>query len=156
MERTLILLKPDAVQRQLVGAIVSRFETKGLKIAGMKLLQVPEATARELYSVHEGKDFHEPLLHFIAAAPVVAMVLQGVGAIATARSLMGATFGPDAAPGTIRGDFGASKRYNLVHGSDSPESAAREIPIFFDEAELVNYNLVVEEWTYARAGDKLI
>ena len=119
-------------------------------------MQVAEATARDLYSIHEDKDFYEPLMAFITASPVVAVVLEGNGAIGMARSLMGATFGPDAAAGTIRGDFGASKRYNLVHGSDSPESAAREIPILFAEEELVDYTLVADTWIYARMGDEII
>ncbi len=156
MERTLILLKPDAVQRGLVGELLARFERKGLKIAALKLLQVDEPTARELYSVHEGRDFYEPLVTFITAAPLVAMVLEGNEAIAVCRGMMGATFGPDAQPGTIRGDFGLSRRYNLVHGSDSPESAAREIAIFFGEDELLDYPLQTVSWVYAMLDGKRI
>ena len=156
MERTLIVLKPDAVQRQLVGQIVGRFERKGLKIVGMKLLRVSPELAARMYGVHEGKDFYQPLIEFITASPVVAIVLEGVGAIAVCRSLMGPTFGPDAPGGTIRGDFGMSKRYNLIHGSDSPESAEREIPLFFVGEELVEYGLVSDGWIYARSGGELI
>ncbi len=156
MERTLILLKPDAVQRQLVGRILARFEDKGLKIAGLKVVQVTEALARQMYVEHEGKDFYGPLVEFITASPVVACALEGVGAISIVRKLLGATFGPQAEPGTIRGDFGASRRYNLVHGSDSPESAAREIPIFFGDDELVDYEPAISSWVYARMGDDLI
>ena len=156
MEKTLILIKPDAVQRQLVGRIIARFEAKGLKIAALKMLHVSRDLATKLYSLHKGKDFYEPLMEFITASPVVAIVLEGVGAIAIARSLMGATFGPDAAAGTIRGDFGASKRYNLVHGSDSAESAAGEIPLLFDEDELMDYDLINSSWIYARSGSELI
>ncbi len=155
-ERTLVLLKPDAVQRQLVGRIVARFEAKGLKIAALKMVQVDEPTARRMYAVHEGKDFYEPLVEFITAAPVVAMVLEGIGAIAVARKLIGATFGPDAEAGTIRGDLGMSRRYNLIHGSDSAESAAAEIPVFFADEEVLDYTRIGERWIYAKQGDELI
>jgi nucleoside-diphosphate kinase len=153
MERTLVVLKPDAVQRQLVGQIVGRFEEKGLKIVAMKLLSVSGELARRMYGVHEGKSFYEPLVEFITASPVVAMVLEGAGAVTVCRSLMGPTFGPDAPGGTIRGDFGMSRRYNLIHGSDSPEAAAREIPIFFAPGEVVDYELLADRWIYARSGD---
>lgn len=149
MERTLILLKPDAVARGLVGQILARFETKGLKIAAVRLMRVSEELARTHYAAHEGKDFYEPLLAFITAGPVLAMVLEGVGAIDVCRKMMGATFGPDAEPGTIRGDFGMSKRYNLIHGSDSPEAAAREIELFFSAEELMDYDRPADAWTYA-------
>ena len=156
MERTLILIKPDAVQRKLAGRILTRFEDKGLKIVGLKLIQVTEELAKEMYSEHEGKDFYEPLLEFVTACPVVVGVLEGVDAITIVRKLLGSTFGPDAEPGTIRGDFGASKRYNLIHGSDSPESASREIAIFFDSQELIDYEPVISRWVYAKHVDKLI
>ena len=152
MQQTLIVLKPDAVQRQLVGRIVARFEQKGLKLAGLKMVQVSEPLARRMYAVHEGKDFYEPLVEFITAGPVVAMVLEGKDVIGVCRGMMGATFGPDAAPGTIRGDFGMSRRYNLIHGSDSPESAAREIPLFFAPEELMDYELHPDRWIYAEAN----
>ena len=156
MERTLIVLKPDAVQRQIVGQIVERFERKGLKVVGLKMLRVDGDLARKMYSVHEDKDFYGPLVEFITASPVVAIVLEGVGAIGVCRSLMGPTFGPEAPGGTIRGDFGMSRRYNLIHGSDSPESAAREIPLFFEPGELCDYELVNVAWVYARQEGKLI
>lgn len=156
MERTLIVLKPDAVQRQLVGQIVSRFERKGLKIVGMKLLRVSPDLAARMYGVHEDKSFYEPLIEFITASPVVAMVLEGVGAIAVCRTLIGPTFGPDAPGGTIRGDFGMSKRYNLIHGSDSPESAGLEIPLFFAEEELADYELISGGSIYAKSDGQLI
>lgn len=156
LERTLIVLKPDAVQRQLVGRIVGRFERKGLKIVGMKLLRVSPELAVRMYGVHEGESFYEPLVEFITASPVVAMVLEGVGAIAVCRTLMGPTFGPAAPGGTIRGDFGMSKRYNLIHGSDSPESAGREIPLLFAEDELADYELISDGWIYARSDGQLI
>jgi nucleoside-diphosphate kinase len=152
MERTLALLKPDAVQRQLVGQIVQRIERKGLKIVGLKMMKVGGDLAREMYGPHKGKDFYEPLVEFITASPVVAMVLEGNDAIAVWRKMMGPTFGPDAPAGTVRGDLGMSKRYNLVHGSDSAESAAREIPLFFGEGELVAYELG-QPWIYARTAE---
>jgi len=148
-ERTLIVLKPDAVQRQLAGRIIERFERKGLKIVGLKMLRVSPDLARRMYSVHEGKDFYAPLVEFITASPVVAIVLEGPGAIGVCRSLMGPTFGPDAPAGTIRGDFGMSRRYNLIHGSDSPASAAREIPLYFQPGELVDYDLAGGRWIVA-------
>jgi len=156
LERTLIVLKPDAVQRQFVGRIVSRFERKGLKIVGMKLLRVSPELAARMYRIHKSKSFYEPLIEFITASPVVAMVLEGVEAIAVCRSLMGPTFGPDAPGGTIRGDFGMSKRYNLIHGSDSPDSAAMEIPLFFAEGEVADYELISDGWIYARSDGQLI
>ena len=135
MECTLVILKPDAVQRGLVGAIVSRFEAKGLKIAAMKMMRISRELAERNYAMHRGKDFYEPLLAFMTAGPVVAMVLEGNDAVRVARTMMGSTFGPDAQPGTIRGDYGLSKRYNLIHGSDSPASAEQEIAVFFTPAE---------------------
>ncbi len=156
MERTLIVLKPDAVQRQLVGRIVARFEAKGLKVVAMKMLQVSPDLARQMYRPHEGKDFYKPLVEFITASPVVAMVLEGKGAVDVVRAMVGPTFGPDAPPGTIRGDFGMSRRYNLVHASDSPASAATEIPLFFAADELVDYELLGEKWLYARLNGELL
>mgnify|MGYP001463899673 CR=1 FL=1 len=155
-ERTLIVVKPDAVHRQLVGRIVDRFESKGLKLVALKMLAVPPELARRMYAEHEGKDFHAPLLEFITAGPVVAMVLEGVGAVAVARKLIGPTFGPDAPGGTIRGDFGLSRRYNLIHGSDSPASAQREIALFFRPDEVIEYDLHGERWIYAAWQGKRI
>jgi len=152
MERTLVLLKPDAVQRGLVGRILARFEEKGLKVVGLKMMSVSRELARRVYSVHEGKDFFEPLIEFVTGGPVVAAVLEGKDAVCITRKLLGPTFGPDAPPGTIRGDFAMSRRYNLVHGSDSPESAAKEMPLFFRPEEMVDYNLAGERWIYARQG----
>ena len=149
MERTLAVIKPDGVQRRLVGRIVRRFEDKGLRLAGMKLLQFDESLARRMYAVHEGKDFYEPLVRFILSGPVVAMVWEGAGAVGVVRALLGATFGREAAPGTIRGDFGMSRRHNLVHGSDSPQSAAREIALLFAPEELVEYEPADRGWVYA-------
>ena len=134
MERTLILAKPDAVQRGLVGEIVSRFERRGLQIVGMKFMKATEAQAAKHYDEHKEKPFFKGLVQFITSTPLVALVLDGDEAITVARTLIGATDGRKAAPGTIRGDYGISRSNNLVHGSDSPESAARELAIWFPES----------------------
>ena len=139
MEQTLVLVKPDAVHRRLVGRILTRFEQKGLCIVALKMIQIDEATARRHYAPHEGKPFYEPLIRFMTAGPTVAVLLEGKRAIEVVRSMMGATFGPDAAPGTIRGDMAVSNRFNLVHGSDSPEAAATEIALFFDPSDLIDW-----------------
>ena len=149
MERTLIILKPDAVQRRLVGEIVHRFERKGLRIAAMKLMQISRDTAETHYSAHQGKPFYDSLVGFMTSEPVVTMVLEGHKAIEVCRKLMGATFGFDAEPGTIRGDFGVSNQFNLVHGSDSPEAAEREIEIFFAEGGVLEYGLADDAWNAA-------
>ena len=148
MERTLVIIKPDAVQRQLAGRIISRFEEKGLQIAGCKFMRISQELAREHYAVHKGKDFFEPLITYITSGPVLIMVLQAEGVIAMARKLMGATFGNQAEPGTIRGDFGGSQGFNLIHGSDSTESAETEIKHFFNNDELVDYELTNKHWLY--------
>ena len=136
MERTLILLKPDAVQRGLTGRILARFDDKGLKLAALKLMRItPELAARH-YEAHREKKFYAGLVKFMTSGPVMALVLEGNDAIKITRSMMGATFGADAAPGTIRGDFGVSRSFNLVHGSDSKEAAEREIKLFFPEGVL--------------------
>ena len=147
MERTLILLKPDAVQRGLVGQILSRFEQKGLKIVAMKLMQITPQLAATHYEAHKERKFYPGLVKFMTSSPVMALSLEGIDAIKICRTLMGATFGADAAPGTIRGDFGVSRSYNLVHGSDSPEAAARELGLFFPEG-LVKYDYAAVNWIY--------
>lgn len=139
VERTLIILKPDCVQRRLVGRVIQRFEDKGLTIAAMKLIQIDKELAERHYGVHQGKPFYEGLLAYITSGPVVVMVVSGPRAIEVSRKLMGKTFGFEAEPGTIRGDFGASTTYNLVHGSDSPESAETEIALYFRPDEIVDY-----------------
>jgi nucleoside-diphosphate kinase len=139
MERTLVLIKPDAVQRRLVGRILARFEQKGLQIVALKMMAISEELARRHYAAHEGKPFYEPLIRFVTSGPTVALLLEGKRAIEVVRRMMGATFGPDAEPGTLRGDFAVSNRYNLVHGSDSPEAAAAETALFFAPAELVDW-----------------
>lgn len=148
MEKTLIILKPDAVQRRLLGKIITRFEEKGFQIIGLKMIQISEALARKHYAVHAGKDFSEPLIRYTISAPVIVMVLRGKNAIEIARKMMGVTFGSKAEPGTIRGDYAVSNRFNLIHGSDSPASAEKEIGIFFKKEELFEYNLTDIQWVY--------
>jgi nucleoside-diphosphate kinase len=148
MERTLIIFKPDAVQRGLCGEILSRFERKGLQIVGVKLTKIPQATAEKHYEPHKGKPFYAGLIQFMTSSPVVVLALAGKDAIAIARNLMGATFGSKAAPGTIRGDFGVSNSFNLIHGSDSPESAQRELALFFKSDELQEWKPTIQSWVY--------
>jgi len=150
VERTLIILKPDCVQRRLIGRVIQRFEEKGLSIAAMKLMQISRSLAERHYAVHEGKPFYPGLIEYITAGPVVVMVVAGPRAIAVCRKLMGKTFGFEAEPGSIRGDFGASRGFNLVHGSDSPESAAYEIGLYFCPDELVQYDLGNKDWLYGQ------
>jgi nucleoside-diphosphate kinase len=145
-ERTLVLLKPDAVQRGLIGPILARFERRGLRIVALKLLQVtPELAARH-YAVHQGKPFYPPLVEFITSGPVVAMVIQGKEAIDVVRATMGATNPAQADPGTIRADFGLEIGRNLVHGSDGPQTAAFEIPLFFSDDEILEYERDTDRW----------
>jgi len=151
MQRTLIICKPDCVQRRLVGAILERFEAKGLRIAALKMIQVDRALAERHYAEHRGKPFFEGLIGFITSTPVVVGVLEGNEAIAVVRTMLGATNGAAAAPGTIRGDFSISKQNNLVHGSDGPESAQREIALWFRPEELLDHTLAGSEWVSGEA-----
>jgi nucleoside-diphosphate kinase len=146
MERTLILLKPDCVHRRLVGAALQRFEQKGLRLVGLKLVRVGRALAEKHYEVHKARPFYESLLSFLASGPVVALVLEGREAVAVARNLIGVTDGAKAAPGTIRGDFALSVQNNLIHGSDSVENAKQEISLWFRDEELVAFNPVDTPW----------
>ncbi|MFP4136439.1 MAG: nucleoside-diphosphate kinase [Candidatus Acetothermia bacterium] len=146
MERSLVLLKPDTLQRGLIGELIGRLEDKGLKIAGMKLMEVGDELAREHYKEHVDKDFFSDLFEFITSSPVVAMVVEGEQAISVIRAMMGATNPFEADPGTIRGDYGLDLTKNLIHGSDSPESAKREIDLFFDEDEILDYELTEKQW----------
>lgn len=146
MEQTLVIVKPDGVQRGLVGAVISRLERRGLRLSALKLLRVEEARARKLYEVHRGKPFYETLVSYISSSPVVAMVWQGEGVIDMVRRTMGATDPAGAEPGTIRGDWGLNIGRNLIHGSDSPESADREVPIFFDAGEIAHYPRALDPW----------
>ena len=137
MQRTLAIIKPDAVQRRLIGKIISRFEEKGLEIIGLKITVISEGLAKKNYSAHECKDYFEKLVKFMTSGPVVILVLRGKNAIEVTRRLMGSTSGHEADPGTIRGDYAISGRFNLIHGSDSVESAEREISLFFDDTSIV-------------------
>lgn len=149
-EHTLIIIKPDAIQRHLAGEIIGRFEKKGLKLVAAKFMQISEELARQLYDVHRGKSFYEGLVKYICSAPILLTVWQAPGVIDITRKMMGATFGYDAQPGTIRGDFSCSRGYNLIHGSDSPESAEREIKLFFSPEEIIDYELVNAAWLYSQ------
>lgn len=155
MERTLVLIKPDAVHRRLVGRIIARFEHKGLKLVALKMLRIDEPLARRHYAAHEGKPFYEPLVRFITSGPTVALVLEGKRAIEVVRKMMGATFGPDAQPGTIRGDLAISNRFNLVHGSDSQETAEAEIALFFRPDELLDWEPadIEEIYDFSEGGE---
>jgi nucleoside-diphosphate kinase len=146
MERTLILVKPDGVQRGLVGKIIDRFETRGLKLAGLKFIQMSEELAARHYAVHQGKPFYDSLVSYIVSGPIVAMAWEGKNVIAIARASMGSTNPAGASPGTIRGDFGAEIGRNLVHGSDGQETANYELGLFFDASELVSWKRDVEPW----------
>jgi len=146
MQQTLLLLKPDAVQRRLIGTIIERFERKGLRLAGMKFLQADRALAEKHYAVHKGKPFYESLLGFLTSGPTVAMVWEGREAVAVCRNLIGATDGVKAAPGTIRGDFALTVQNNLIHGSDSTENAAAEVTLWFEPKELFRYTTTDASW----------
>jgi len=148
MERTLIILKPDAVQRGLVGEIVTRFERKGIQIAGLKFMKIPTQLAETHYEPHKGKGFYAGLVKFMTSSPVVVIALQGKDVINISRKMMGATFGSKAEPGTIRGDFGVSNSFNLIHGSDSAESAQRELGLFFKPEELLDWTPTIQPWVY--------
>src|SRR5207253_11306131 len=146
MQKTLILLKPDCVQRRLVGEVTSRFEKKGLRLAGLKLVHASRDLAEKHYAVHKGKPFYESLLQFLTSGPTVALVLEGREAVVVARTLMGPTDGTKAPPATIRGDFALSVQNNLIHGSDSAENATMEIALWFKPGELVSYKSTDAEW----------
>lgn len=148
MERTYLMVKPDGVQRGLVGEVISRFEKKGLKIVGLKMLKIPRETAERHYAEHAGKPFFGPLVEYITSGPVVAMVVEGKDVIATAREMMGATNPLKAAQGTIRATYGMDLGRNVIHGSDSATSADREIGIFFGPGELVDYGRDLDGWIY--------
>jgi nucleoside-diphosphate kinase len=146
MQQTLILLKPDCVQRRLVGTILHRFEAKGLRLVAMKLVHATRSLAEKHYAVHKGKPFYDSLLQFLLAGPTLAAVLEGREAVAVVRGLMGPTDGTKAPPGTIRGDFALSVQNNLIHGSDSPDNAAAEIALWFKPEELVSWQPADAAW----------
>ncbi|HAJ35189.1 MAG TPA: nucleoside-diphosphate kinase [Chloroflexi bacterium] len=147
MERTFVMVKPDGVQRGLIGEIISRFERRGLKIVGMKMLQVSDDLARRHYAVHEGKPFFAGLISYITSAPVVAMVVEGTNAVVAVRQTVGATRPFEAAPGSIRADFALEIGRNLVHASDAPETAATEIALWFGE-ELIEWQRAADRWIF--------
>ncbi len=146
MERTFLMIKPDAVQRGLIGVIIAKLEAKGFKLAGLKLIKVDRALAEEHYVEHKGKGFFEPTVDYIMSSPVVAMVWEGKNIVAMAREMMGATNPANANPGSIRGAYGMDISRNIIHGSDSPTSAEREINLYFKPAELLDYKKAGEEW----------
>lgn len=152
MERTLILLKPDCVQRRLMGRVLRRFEDKGLNVIAMKMLQVTPELARQHYAEHVDKPFYPGLEAFITGSPIVALIVEGLEAITVVRNLLGATSGLKAEPGTIRGDFSSSRQMNLVHASDGPEAAAREIELYFRADEIFGYEPTLAPWL--KAGDE--
>jgi nucleoside-diphosphate kinase len=151
MERTLIILKPDAVHRGLCGEILSRFEKKGLQIVGLKMMKISQSLSETHYEAHKSKPFYAGLVKFMTSSPVIVLALAGKDAINIARKMMGKTFGSQAEPGTIRGDFGVSNSFNLIHGSDSPESAQRELGLFFKPEELLDWTPVSQSWVYDMA-----
>jgi len=146
MERTLVIIKPDAVQRGLVGPILTRLERRGLRLAAMKFIQITPELASRHYHVHQGKPFYKGLVEFITSGPVVVAVIEGMDAINTVRKTMGATNPAQAEPGTIRADYALEIGRNLVHGSDGAETAAYEIPLFFTEAEILSYERAIDGW----------
>ena len=154
METTLIILKPDAVQRGLMGRIIARFEEKGLQVVGCKLTQISQELAATHYEAHKARSFYSGLVAFMTSSPVLVLALRGNGAITIARNMMGATFGSKANPGTIRGDFGVSNSFNLIHGSDSPEAAERELGLFFAKGEVLNWSRSGDNWVYDMVSGK--
>lgn len=146
MDRTLVLVKPDGVQRALVGEVISRLERRGLKIVGLKLIQMSRELAERHYGAHRSKPFFPGLVGFITSGPIVAMVLEGKGAVQVVRTLMGETDPQKSAPGTIRGDLALEIGMNIIHGSDSDETAKKEIALFFSQGEIVDYARAVDKW----------
>lgn len=152
METTLIILKPDAVQRGLMGRIISRIEDRGLAIVGARFMKISQALAATHYADHKGKPFYNGLVAFMTSSPVLVLAIRGNGAIAICRGMMGATFGSKADAGTIRGDFGVSNSFNLIHGSDSPEAAERELGLFFADGDVLDWDRAIEPWVYDFSG----
>ncbi|MDW7989584.1 MAG: nucleoside-diphosphate kinase [Archaeoglobaceae archaeon] len=150
MERTFLMVKPDGVQRGLVGEIISRLEKKGLKIIAIKMLKIPKEVAEEHYREHKAKPFFSSLISYITSGPVISMVIEGKNAIKVVRKLVGATNPAEAEPGTIRGDFGLDLGKNVVHASDSLVSAEREIKLFFKDEEIFDYERDIDAWVYER------
>ncbi|PJB51266.1 MAG: nucleoside-diphosphate kinase [Chloroflexi bacterium CG_4_9_14_3_um_filter_45_9] len=146
MERSLVLIKPDAIQRGLAGEIISRLERKGLTIVAMKMLQMDKSLAQRHYAIHKDKPFFTELVDFIISSPIIAIVFQGRDAVALVRQMMGETNPAKASPGTIRGDLGINITHNLIHGSDSPENASQEISLFFSGEEIADYTRDIDKW----------
>ncbi|OHB82750.1 MAG: nucleoside-diphosphate kinase [Planctomycetes bacterium RBG_19FT_COMBO_48_8] len=149
-ERTLIIIKPDGIQRHLAGQIISRLERKGLKLVAAKFMQIHVELARRHYAAHKDQPFFAPAVKFMSSAPSLLMIWEADGCVDMVRKMIGSTFGYEAQPGTIRGDFGCSQRYNLIHGSDSPDSALNEIKLFFEPDEIVDYELSDAPWLYSK------
>ena len=156
MEKTLVIIKPDGLQRRLVGRVISRFEEKGFRMAGLKMVRLRRETAEELYRAHRGKEFYEPLVRFITSAPVVLVVLEAKDACRVARKMLGATLSSEAEPGTVRGDFALSNRFNLVHGSDDPEKAEEEIRLLFEAEEIHTHESPDKGWVYDLSGGDVV
>jgi nucleoside-diphosphate kinase len=150
MEQTLLIFKPDAIHRHLVGRILARFEEKGLRIAALKLFKPPRALVEQHYAVHRAQPFYASLVELMSSGPLIVAVLEGPGAIAVVRKLVGATHGQQAEAGTIRGDFGLDQQYNLVHASDGPQTAKQEMALFFKPDELFSYERVTDRWIVSR------
>ncbi|MFO7991284.1 MAG: nucleoside-diphosphate kinase [Thermoplasmata archaeon] len=148
MERTFLMVKPDGVQRGLIGQIIDRIESRGLKIAAMKMMEVKRETAEKHYAEHQGKDFYEPLLQYITSGPVVVMAVEGDSVISLIRKMVGKTDPKEARPGTIRADYGIDIARNIVHASDSKQSAERELDIFFVKSDYSDYSKIDEKWIY--------
>jgi nucleoside-diphosphate kinase len=149
-ERTLIIVKPDGIQRHLAGQIIARFERRGFKLVAAKFMRISQKLGRRLYAVHKGKPFYKGLVKYLSSVPSLVMVWEAEGIVDMVRKMIGATFAYDAQPGTIRGDFSCSRGYNLIHGSDSPESAEQEIRLFFRPEEIIDYQLADANWLYGR------
>ena len=149
-QRTLIIVKPDGIQRHMAGEIISRFEKKGFKLVASKFMQIPRELAAKHYQVHQGKPFFDGVVKYLSSAPSLLMVWEAEGIIAMSRKMMGATFGYEAEPGTIRGDFSCSRGYNLIHGSDSTESAENEIKLYFKQDEIADYSFADSDWLYGK------
>ncbi len=154
METTLLILKPDTIRRRLIGKILGRFEERGLKIRGMQMIRIDEALAERHYGEHKDKPFYPGLVKYITSSPVVIIAVAGPRAVEVCRKMMGKTFGWQSEAGTIRGDFGISNSYNLIHGSDSTESAEREIKLFFGDGGLHDFDMPDDSWIFDPAEDK--
>ena len=155
-ETSLVIIKPDAIARHFIGEIIARFERKGLQIVGLKMMQLPREQVEAQYAPHKGKPFHEPLVRYMSENPVIPMAVRGKDAVRIVRAMIGATFGSQADPGTIRGDLGVSNRFNLIHASDSPDSAGRELALFFKPEELFANEPSDLGWVYDLSTGEMV